>query len=138
VILASEDIGNADPGALTVATGAAAAVEHAGLPECQFALAQAAIYLSLAPKSDAAKRAIGAARGFVREHGAAPPPVQLRSGGRGQGYDNPHSHPGHLAPQELAPEEAVGARFYKPDEAESQLAARLEEIRRARGRDGTP
>ena len=134
VILASEDIGNADPNALTVATGAAAAVEHAGLPECQFALAQAAIYLSLAPKSDAAKRAIGAAREFVREHGAAPPPVQLRSGGRGQGYDNPHSHPRHLSPQELAPEEVVGTRFYTPSEAESEPAARLEEIRRARGR----
>jgi putative ATPase len=135
VILASEDIGNADPNALTVATGAAAAVEHVGLPECQFALAQAAIYLSLAPKSDAAKRAIGAARGFVREHGAAPPPVQLRSGGRGQGYDNPHSHPGHLAEQELAPKGVVGTRFYRPDEAEAELATRVREIRRARGRE---
>jgi putative ATPase len=135
VILASEDIGNADPNALTVATAAAAAVEHAGLPECQFALAQAAIYLSLAPKSDAAKRAIGAARDFVREHGAAPPPVQLRSGGRGQGYDNPHSHPGHLGPQELAPDAAIGERFYKPDDAEAKLAARLAEIRRARSRE---
>jgi putative ATPase len=135
VVLASEDIGNADPGALTVATGAAAAVEHVGLPECQFALAQAAIYLSLAPKSDAAKRAIGAARGHVRDNGAAPPPVQLRSGGRGQGYDNPHRQPGHLAPQELAPDGVVGARFYTPDEAESELVARLDEIRRARGRD---
>ncbi|HEY5286060.1 MAG TPA: replication-associated recombination protein A [Solirubrobacteraceae bacterium] len=135
VILASEDIGNADPNALTVATGAAAAVEHAGLPECQFALAQAAIYLSLAPKSDAAKRAIGAARDFVREHGAAPPPVQLRSGGRGQGYDYPHSHPGHVSDQELAPEAAVGERFYEPDDAEAELAARLVEIRRARGRE---
>jgi putative ATPase len=134
VILASEDIGNADPNALTVATGAAAAVEHAGLPECQFALAQAAIYLSLAPKSDAAKRAIGAAREFVRDHGAAPPPVQLRSGGRGQGYDNPHGRPGHLTPQELAPDAAIDARFYTPDDAESELAARLAEIRRARGR----
>jgi putative ATPase len=134
VILASEDIGNADPQALVVATAAAAAVEHAGLPECQFALAQAAIYLSLAPKSDAAKRAIGAARGFVREHGAAPPPVQLRSGGRGQGYENPHRHPGHIGGQELAPDEAVGERFYEPDEAEAELAARLAEIRRARGR----
>jgi putative ATPase len=134
VILASEDIGNADPQALVVATGAAAAVEHAGLPECQFALAQAAIYLSLAPKSDAAKRAIGAARQFVREHGAAPPPVQLRSGGRGQGYDNPHAHPGHLGEQELAPDEAAGERFYEPDEAEARLAARLAVIRRARGR----
>ena len=135
VILASEDVGNADPNALTVATGAAAAVEHAGLPECQFALAQAAIYLSLAPKSDASKRAIGAARDFVREHGASPPPVQLRSGGRGEGYDNPHAHPGHVGPQELAPEGALGARFYKPDEAEASFAKRLEEIRRARGRE---
>jgi putative ATPase len=134
VILASEDIGNADPNALTVATSAAAAVEHAGLPECQFALAQAAIYLSLAPKSDAAKRAIGAAREFVREHGAAPPPVQLRSGGRGQGYDNPHAHPNHLGPQELAPSEVVGAGFYEPDDSESAFARRLAEIRRARGR----
>jgi putative ATPase len=134
VILASEDIGNADPNALTVATGAAAAVEHAGLPECQFALAQAAIYLSLAPKSDAAKRAIGAAREFVREHGATPPPVQLRSGGRGQGYDNPHVHPNHLGPQELAPEGVVGASFYEPDDSESAFAQRLAEIRQARGR----
>ncbi len=136
VILASEDVGNADPQALSVATAAAAAVEHAGLPECQYALAQAAIYLSLAPKSDAAKRSIGAARRFVREQGAAPPPVQLRSGGRGQGYDNPHSHPGHLSPQELAPAEAIDERFYLPDEAEAALAARLAEIRRARGREG--
>jgi putative ATPase len=135
VILASEDIGNADPSALTVATAAAASVEHVGLPECQFALAQAAIYLSLAPKSDAAKRAIGAARGFIRDNGAAPPPVQLRSGGRGKGYDSPHQHPGHISQQELAPEQALGARFYTPDDAEAQLAARLAEIRRARGRD---
>ncbi|HEX3693266.1 MAG TPA: replication-associated recombination protein A [Solirubrobacteraceae bacterium] len=134
VILASEDVGNADPQALTVATAAAAAVEHAGLPECQFALAQAAIYLSLAPKSDAAKRAIGAARSFVREHGAQPPPVQLRSGGRGEGYENPHAQPGHVAEQELAPEVAVGERFYRPDEAEAELAERLQRIRRARGR----
>jgi putative ATPase len=133
VILASEDIGNADPQALTVATAAAAAVEHAGLPECQFALAQAAIYLSLAPKSDAAKRAIGAARGFVRDSGASPPPVQLRSGGRGEGYDNPHSHPGHVSGQELAPDSVVGERFYKPDDAEAELAARLAAIRKARG-----
>jgi putative ATPase len=135
VILASEDIGNADPSALAVATGAASAVEHAGLPECQFALAQAAIYLSLAPKSDAAKRAIGAARDFVREHGASPPPVQLRSGGRGQGYDSPHSHPGHIASQELAPDGVAGTRFYTPDDAESEQSARLDAIRRARGRD---
>jgi len=134
VILASEDIGNADPGALAVATAAAAAVEHVGLPECQFALAQAAIYLSLAPKSDAAKRSIGAARAYVRERGAAPPPVQLRSGGRGEGYDSPHRHPGHISTQELLPDEAIGASFYTPDDAEDELATRLARIRRARGR----
>jgi len=135
VVLASEDIGNADPQALVVATAAAQAVEHVGMPECQFALAQAAVYLSLAPKSDAAKRAIGAARQWVREQGAQAPPVHLRSSTRSDGsYDNPHRHPGHVSPQELMPTSAVGQRFYAPDEAEAALRARLEEIRRARGR----
>src|SRR5207302_9565963 len=75
IVLASEDIGNADPQALVVATAAGHAVEHVGLPECQFALAQAAIYLSLAPKSDAAKRSVFAARAYIREHGAHAPPA---------------------------------------------------------------
>ncbi|HEY4918314.1 MAG TPA: replication-associated recombination protein A [Solirubrobacteraceae bacterium] len=137
VILASEDIGNADPAALSVATAAAAAVEHVGLPEATYALAQAAIYLALAPKSNAAGAALGAARRHVREHGAQPAPPWLRSGPRpGQDkreYDNPHGHPGHLAAQELLPEGVVGARFYAPDDAEAELAARLQRIRRARG-----
>jgi putative ATPase len=136
VILASEDIGNADPGALSVATAAAAAVEHVGLPEARYALAQAAIYLSLAPKSNAAGRALGAAARQVREHGAAPVPPWLRSGprpGQEQGdYDYPHDHPGHLSPQELLPQGVAGVRFYEPDAAEGELARRLEEIRRAR------
>jgi putative ATPase len=135
VILASEDVGNADPQAVVVATACAAAVDRVGLPEAQFPLAQAAIYLSLAPKSDAAKRAIGAAKGFVRDRGAEPPPVQLRSGGRGEGYDSPHRHPGHLGEQEVAPAGVVGQRVYAPDDAEAALAARLAEIRRARGRE---
>jgi putative ATPase len=135
VILASEDVGNADPQALVVATAAAAAVEHVGLPECQFALAQAAIYLSLAPKSDAAKRAVIAAREHIRERGAEPPPPHLRSSTRSdRQYDNPHHRPGHLSPQELLPDAAIGARFYDPDDAEAALRQRLEEIRRARGR----
>ncbi|MBV9604492.1 MAG: replication-associated recombination protein A, partial [Solirubrobacterales bacterium] len=135
VVLASEDVGNADPAALSVATAAAAAVEHVGMPECQFALAQAAIYLSLAPKSDAAKRALGASRGYIREHGAQAPPPWLRSSTRSDGgYDNPHGHPGHFSPQELMPEAAIGERFYAPDDAEALLRERLEEIRRARGR----
>jgi putative ATPase len=139
IILASEDIGNADPGALSVAVAAAAAVEHVGLPEAQFALAQAAIYLSVAPKSDAAKRAVVASRDYVRERGAKAPPPYLRSSVRSDGgYDNPHRRPGHFSPQELLPDEAVGARFYAPDDAEASLSERLAEIRRARGRDGDP
>jgi putative ATPase len=139
VILASEDIGNADPAALSVATAAAAAVEHVGLPEATYALAQAAIYLSLAPKSNAAGRALGAARRHVRDHGAQAAPAWLRSGprpGQDKGdYDNPHRHPGHVSEQPLLPEGVAGERFYQPDEAEAQLAARLREIRRARGID---
>jgi putative ATPase len=135
VILASEDIGNADPQALSVATAAAAAVEHVGLPECQFALAQAAIYLSLAPKSDAAKRAVFAARDEIRERGADLPPPYLRSSTRSDGgYDNPHRRPGHLSPQELLPDRAIGSRFYEPDDAEAALRERLEGLRRGRGR----
>jgi putative ATPase len=138
VILASEDIGNADPGALSVATAAAQAVEHVGLPEARYALAQAAIYLSLAPKSNAAGRALSAAERHVRDHGAAAVPGWLRSGPRpGQergGYENPHQHPGHIGPQELLPEGVSGERFYEPDEAEQELGLRLERIRRARGR----
>jgi putative ATPase len=135
IVLASEDVGNADPQALVVATAAAQAVEHVGLPEAQFALAQAAIYLSLAPKSDAAKRAVGAARQYVREQGADPPPAHLRSSTRGDGnYDNPHRRPGHFSPQELLPDRAISQRFYEPDQAEKRLQERLDEVRRARGR----
>src|SRR5262249_20599529 len=116
-------------------TAAAAAVEHVGLPECQFALAQAAIYLSLAPKSDAAKHAVFAAREHIRERGAELPPPHLRSSTRSDGGDdNPHRRPGHVAPQELLPDRAIGARFYEPDDAEAALRERLEQIRKARGR----
>src|SRR6201995_2561453 len=136
VILASEDIGNADPQALSVATAAAAAVEHVGLPEAQFALAQAAIYLSLAPKSDAAKRSVFAARDYIAQHGAAAPPAHLRSSTRSDGgYDNPHRRPGHLSPQELLPDAAIGARFYEPDDAEAAQRERLVAIQRGRGRN---
>ncbi len=133
VVLASEDIGNADPQALLVATAAAAAVEHVGMPEAIHALSQATIYLALAPKSKAATRSIAAAIGHVRDHGAASPPPQVRS--QALGYDSPHDHPGHVGPQEVAPDELVGVRFYEPDEQEAALRDRLAEIRRARGRE---
>src|SRR5439155_14723917 len=140
VILASKDIGNADPAALSVATAAAQAVEHVGLPEARFALAQAAIYLALAPKSNAAGRALAAATEHVREHGAAPVPAWLRSGPRpGQergGYDNPHRRPGHLSPQPLLPDSVAGARFYAPDAAGRERAERLARVPRERGAAG--
>ncbi len=142
VILASEDVGNADPQALQLAVATAHAVEHVGLPEAVHALAQCAIYLALAPKSNAAYRAIAAARAHVREHGAHTPPAALRSAaypgaaalGRGKGYEYPHDRPGHLAGQELMPHGLEGLRFYEPDEAEAALRHRLQEIRRARGK----
>jgi putative ATPase len=140
VILASEDVGNADPQALQVAVATAQAVEHVGMPEGQHALAQCAIYLALAPKSNAANHAIAAARAHVRQHGAQLPPDYLRSAaypgaaalGRGQGYDYPHDRPGHLSPQELLPDALRGTRFYEPDDAEDALRERLAAIRRAR------
>ena len=132
VIFASEDIGNADPQALVVATAAAAAVEHVGMPEAVHALSQATIYLALAPKSKAATISIGKAIRHVREHGAAAPPPQIRS--HPVDYDSPHHHPGHVSPQEVAPDALAGARFYEPDEMEAELRARLQDIRRRRGR----
>ena len=142
IVLASEDVGNADPQALSLAVAAAHAVEHVGMPECQFALAQAAIYLSLAPKSDAAKRAIFAAREHIGKAGAALPPAPLRSAaypaarrmGRGVGYETPHDLPGHINDQEHLPEGREGLRLYAPDDAEAALRERLAEIRAGRGR----
>ena len=98
VILASEDVGNADPQALVIAVAAAQAVEHVGMPEAAWALSQAAIYLSLAPKSKESYNALGRARASVREQGAQAPPDHLRSAaypgaeelGRGVGYEDPH------------------------------------------------
>ncbi len=143
IILASEDVGNADPHALPLAVAASQAVEHVGLPECVHALSQAAVYLSLAPKSNAAYRAIGAARAHIREHGAAAPPAALRSAsypgaaklGRGAGYDYPHDEPGHVNAQRHLPDGLEDLRFYTPDDAEGDLRERLERARLARERD---
>ena len=121
VILASEDIGNADPQALVVAVAAAQAVEHVGLPEAQLNLAQAAIYLALAPKSNAVIVAIGEARKDVREHGTVRPPKELRDAhyagakklGHGQGYVYPHDDPAGFDVDHL-PDELKGRKYYRP------------------------
>jgi putative ATPase len=145
VVLASEDVGNADPRALQVAVAAAHAVEHVGLPEAALNLAQAAIYLALAPKSNAAIRGISRARAWVREHGTPVPPPYLQDAhypgakklGRGEGYEYPHGRPEGVAEQELMPAEAEGERFLElTDQGEErELRERLARIRRARGRD---
>ena len=121
VILASEDVGNADPQALVVAVAAAHAVEHVGLPEAQLNLAQAAIYLARAPKSNASAIAIWQARQDVREHGNARPPAMLRSSsyrgaaarGHGDGYVYPHDDAAGFEIEYL-PEELRGRRYYTP------------------------
>jgi putative ATPase len=140
VIFASEDIGNADPQALLVATAAGAAVDRVGLPEGTLNLAQAAVYLALAPKSNASYKGLRAAQAHVREHGAKPPPPYLQDShyagakklGRGVGYVYPHDQPGGVADQPLLPEELQGERFYGPTDRgfEDELAKRLEALRK--------
>jgi putative ATPase len=141
VILASEDIGNADPQALTVATAAGAAVDRVGLPECALNLAQAAVYLAMAPKSNRSYKGLSAARGHIREHGAKPPPDYLRDAhyagakalGRGQGYRYAHDEPGGVSDQPLLPDEVQGERFYEPTDRGFEAELR-ERLRRARER----
>src|SRR5437764_8944841 len=112
------------------------------MPECVHNLAQCAVYLALAPKSNASYRALAAARRWVRENGPVTPPDALRSAaypgakalGRGKGYDYPHDHPEGVSPQELMPPEAEGERFLELSDhgEERELRERLEEIRRKR------
>jgi putative ATPase len=121
IVLASEDIGNADPQALLVAVAAAQAVEHVGLPEARLNLAQAAVYLARAPKSNASYAALKAAIADVREHGHLTPPDALRSAaypgakklGRGKGYIYPHDDPAGFEVDHL-PDELKGRVYYTP------------------------
>jgi putative ATPase len=120
IVHASEDIGNADPRALLVAVAAAQAVEHVGLPEVRLNLAQAAIYLARAPKSNASYTAIAKAIEDVREHGHVKPPKSLRDGnfygrqlGNGKGYIYPHNDPRGFEVDYL-PDELKGRTYYEP------------------------
>jgi putative ATPase len=120
VVLASEDIGNADPRALLVAVAAAQAVEHVGLPEARLNLSQAAIYLARAPKSNASYTAIKRATKEVQERGNARPPTSLRDGswygrqlGHGKGYIYPHDDPAGFEVDNL-PDELKGRKYYRP------------------------
>jgi putative ATPase len=139
VIAASEDVGNADPQALVVAAAAARAVEFVGLPECRINLAQAALYVALAPKSDASYRAVDAALAHVEQFGPERPPVALRDAsrpnarhfGHGEGYRNPHRSTDGVLDESLLPDAVAGARFFTagPRGPEAERAARLADLR---------
>jgi putative ATPase len=124
VVLASEDIGNADPRALSVATAAAAAVDRVGMPEAAINLAQAATYLALAPKSNASYMGLNRAREEVRQNGPELPPGHLRDShysgaaklGRGAGYRYPHDQAGGVTDQPMMPPGLEDSRFYEPTE----------------------
>ena len=132
VILASEDVGMADPQALPHAVAAAHALELVGLPEAQLNLAQAVIYLSLAPKSNAVIRAIGAAAADVRAGLAGGVPAHLRDahypGARrlehGKGYRYPHDFPGGVVDQQYLPDSLVGRIYYPHDQINEEQADR--------------
>jgi len=124
VILASEDIGNADPRGLQVAIAAQQAVHFVGLPEGRIPLAQATTYLATAPKSNASYLGIDAALAEVRNTGTLPIPLHLRNAptrlmkesGYGKGYQYAHDHREGVAPQDHLPEKLLGRRFYRPTE----------------------
>jgi putative ATPase len=136
VILASEDVGNADPNALTVAVSAMQACEFVGLPECQLTLSQTVAYLALAPKSNAATTAIGAARRDVRENKIVPVPKHLRDShyggaqdlGHGDGYQYSHNEADGVAAQDYL---GVDRYYYEPVDRgfERELSERLTKIR---------
>ena len=140
VILASEDIGLADPQSLLIANAAAHAVEYVGLPEASLNLAHAVIHLALAPKSNSVVSALGAASAAVRDRRAGPVPMHLRDShykgaqslGHGEGYVYPHDAPQGWVPQDHMPAEVAGERFYRPSAhgAEPEMYDALEARRR--------
>jgi putative ATPase len=142
VRMAIEDIGLADPRALEQAIAAKDCVHFLGTPEGDQALAQVAIYLAVAPKSDAAYRALGAAHEAVRKLRAEPVPMQLRNAptkamkdwGYGAGYQHAHEFAGALNTMECLPATLAGTRFYEPSSrgAEQRIRERIEQIRAAK------
>ncbi|HEY7838358.1 MAG TPA: replication-associated recombination protein A, partial [Terriglobales bacterium] len=146
VRFASEDVGLADPRALEQALAARAAVEAIGMPEAALALAQAAAYLALAPKSNALYTAYGAVLEDVRATRADPVPLHLRNAptalmkglGYGHGYQYAHDTEAGVADMECLPENLRGRRYYRPKDVglETRLAARLAELVRQRSKPG--
>jgi putative ATPase len=142
IIFASEDVGNADPQALVVATSAANALEWVGLPEAQYNLAQAAIYLATAPKSNSTG-AYFKALGDVEQEGKVEVPDHLKDAsrdgkalGHGEGYKYPHEYPGHYVSQQYLPNQLRNRRYYKPSDQgyEKLIKERLAKWREAESR----
>ena len=139
VILASEDIGMADPMALQTAVAAAQTVALIGMPEAQLTLAHATVHLATAPKSNAVTTALGAAMADIRAGKAGLVPAHLRDGhysgaqklGNAVGYKYAHDAPGGVAAQQYPPDELVGVDYYRPTSygAERDIASRLEKLR---------
>jgi len=148
VILASEDVGMADPTVLSTVVAAAQAVQLIGLPEGRLTLAQATIAVALAPKSNAVTTALGAAEADVRRGLIGPVPAHLRDShyarasdlGHGVGYVYPHDVPGGVAPQQYAPDQVQGRRYYEPTRhgAEARYADVLARLQGALGREAAP
>jgi putative ATPase len=143
VIAASEDVGNADPRALQIAVAAMQATEMIGLPEAQYALAQAASYVASAPKSNRAGAAYFAALAEVQENGRLPVPLHLRPSshrrlarehGYGRGYLYPHDYADADVEQAYLPDVRVGRVFYEPSVlgVANKLRERLHRVRRLR------
>jgi putative ATPase len=140
--MASEDIGMADPRALQQVAAAARSVEHVGMPECELALAQAAVYLSLAPKSNALYTAYGAVKREVAQRPELAIPMAIRNAptrlmkdaGYGAGYRYAHDEAGAVADLQCLPDELADARFYRPTEHgwEARIRERMAEIRKLR------
>ena len=140
MILAAEDIGNADPQAIQVAVSAALAVERIGLPEARIILSQAATYVASAPKSNSAVCAISDAMAAVRDTMTAPIPVHLQDAhykssqklGHGIGYKYAHDYPNHYVEQQYLPDEIKDARFYEPGDLgyEKKIKEHLQKLRK--------
>jgi putative ATPase len=138
LIFASEDVGNADPHALSLAVAVQQAVHFVGMPEGWIPLAQAATYLACAPKSNASYLAMTSAREAVKETGPLPVPFHLRNAptglmkalGYGKGYQYPHDHPGHHVAETYLPEALKGKAFYKPTEEGAEKGIRERQARR--------
>jgi putative ATPase len=144
IIFASEDVGNADPRALSVAVDADAAFRRVGMPEGAYPIAHACLYLASCPKSAAVKSAMHAVRAVIEERGALPVPKKLRnavtglmrSEGYGEGYQYPPDFDGSfVAGETYLPDEIADQRFYQPTQngLEKAIAERLERLRSGSG-----